>query len=92
MEKDSLNSGEIKSEKIIKKNITTYGETPFRIYGDKKNGYLILVGDCIASPKTFATKKEAIEEIEKKNWDLLSTTILILLEKYLEMKEKTNLN
>lgn len=78
------NITEKQQEKQGKKAIPI-GNTPFRTYGDEENGYSLLIGDSIVSEKTFSTREEAKKYVQKKEWDLLSVTILVLIEKYISM-------
>lgn len=67
-------------------------ETPFHIieedWGDEKpKTYKIVIGNVIASEKTFQNQNEAEKYIYSKPWKLMYTTIGILTQKFIEAKK-----
>lgn len=51
---------------------TSENENPFGIKTNENYEYIITLGNQLASKKTFKTKEEAEEYIEKKPWDLIA--------------------
>lgn len=87
MTKEQKNA--IAEEKAQGKKVHTMGNTPFRAYGDDENGYTLLIGDCIVSEKNFPTIEAVEKELKKKDWSLISITVMVLVEKYIQMMSET---
>ena len=51
---------------------TSEYENPFGVKTNENYEYIITLGDQLASKKTFKTREEAEEYIEKKPWDLIA--------------------
>lgn len=51
---------------------TSEYESPFGVKTNENYEYIITLGNQLASIKTFKTKEEAEEYIEKKPWDLIA--------------------
>ncbi len=51
---------------------TSEYENPFGVRTNENYEYIITLGSQLASKKTFKTKEEAEEYIEKKPWDLIA--------------------
>lgn len=67
-------------------------ETPFHIieedWGEEKpKTYKIVIGNVIASEKTFENQTEAEKYIYSKPWKLMYATIGILTQKFIEAKK-----
>lgn len=67
-------------------------ETPFHIieedWGEEKpKTYKIVIGNVIASEKTFKNQNEAEKYIYSKPWKLMYATIGILTQKFIEAKK-----
>lgn len=65
-------------------------ETPFSL-GVTENETLIFIGNFLVTDKKFKSEKEATEYIEEKPWELILTTLYVLLKK-LELPQKTEKN
>ena len=51
---------------------TSEYENPFGVKTNEDYEYIITLGNQLASKKTFKTKEEAEDYIEKKPWDLIA--------------------
>ena len=73
--------------KSISKNETAYERvegTPFALIKEK-NGWFIALGQYKASD-IYATKEEAKKDIKQKSWDLILTTMSIMIEEITNLK------
>lgn len=66
--------------------------TPFRIYGDEKIGYSIIVANRVVTlPKK--TKEETIEQLTTEQWNIIANLICVVIEQneeYNKLQEKIN--
>ena len=51
---------------------------------EEDNEFIITIGDQIATPQKFKTRKEAEKAIEKRDWNLIVSLIITLGEKVFE--------
>lgn len=69
-----------KTEQLV--NYEEIKNTPFTLAKLKKKGklnYVVLMGKYKVHDKIFTTKKEALQYVSDKNWDLLLQAIVILI-------------
>ncbi len=68
-------------------------ENPFGIKTNENYEYIITLGSQLASKKTFKTKEEAEEYIEKKPWDLIAIMAMAISVSMKSIdKEETQIN
>ena len=73
-----------KNQQLIK--VTPVEETPFAYLEDEKHGNRIIIGNQIASEKTFKNFEEAKNYINEKPWELFTVLAGITAEKAIETK------
>lgn len=68
---------------------TSEYDNPFGIKTNENYEYIITLGNQLASKKTFKTKEEAEEYIEKKPWDLIAIMAMAICASMDSIDEKT---
>ena len=62
-------------------------KTPFTLI-ERNEEVLITIGGTVASDKKFKTWEEATKYINKKEWELIAITAMILTEKYIKLNKE----
>lgn len=64
-----------------------------RAMNEENNNFIITIGEKIATPQHFSSRKEAEQAIMKKDWNLIASlaisTAEITIKRYLEEKGET---
>ena len=76
---DNENYNSIEYKEVIK--------TPFTLIKHNEE-VLITIGGTVASGKIFKTWEEATKYINKKDWELIAITAIILAEKYNKLNKE----
>lgn len=62
--------------------------TPFTLYGSKEEGYIVLMGSYRLTEKM--TKKEALEDAQKMEWNRILQVIMAVLDTAKNEEQTTN--
>lgn len=85
-------STQTSTEKANKDNYNLVNEaiegTPFRMYGDREQGFSLILGNNVIT-KPEATQMEALNQLEKQQWNIIANTIIIIMEKHLEFQKNS---
>lgn len=85
-QEDSL-STQTNTEKVtkLKSNLVNRAvkNTPFRVYGSKKQGYSIIMGNSVLT-EPEPTVEDAIQKLSKNRWEIIANMIIIISDKLKE--------